>query len=209
MSPEPAACLIVLNAQPGFCPEPQVGQTICLRHGANFLGRGIGNATVPLQHNTVGRRDARIKYWDQDGEWYLDDLNSRSGTWVNDARLSPGETGRVRLNDRDRIRLAVFEFWFRLVPPDAAVWLTSSVVALARCVSVDREFHLLPILADALEEAGCADEMILEHCRLPEPDLWVSWVAEYLCIRQAEAESAVRFDPSAEQDSPLRSRTWR
>lgn len=45
------------------------------------------------------------------------------------------------------------------------VWLTSTVVSLAQAVYTDRAFQRLPILADALEEAGCTSSVVLEHMR--------------------------------------------
>lgn len=56
---------------------------------------------------------------------------------------------------------------FRPVAADPA-WLTSDVVALARGIYEDRAFERLPILADALQDAGCGDEQILAHCRDPQ-----------------------------------------
>jgi hypothetical protein len=44
-------------------------------------------------------------------------------------------------------------------------WRTASVVAVARGIYVERQFDELPILADALEEAGCEDTRVLNHCR--------------------------------------------
>jgi hypothetical protein len=44
-------------------------------------------------------------------------------------------------------------------------WRTSTVVALATTIYQDRSFELLPILADALSDAGCDDDQILGHCR--------------------------------------------
>lgn len=44
-------------------------------------------------------------------------------------------------------------------------WRTEAAVALARGVHVDRAFDRLPVLADALEDAGCADADLLGHCR--------------------------------------------
>jgi hypothetical protein len=48
------------------------------------------------------------------------------------------------------------------VAPD---WLTRDVRMLARSSYEEREFERLPILADALEEAGCTDADILSHLR--------------------------------------------
>jgi hypothetical protein len=45
------------------------------------------------------------------------------------------------------------------------VWRTPTVLALARQVDGSGDFGVLPILADALQEAGCADERLLGHCR--------------------------------------------
>ena len=44
-------------------------------------------------------------------------------------------------------------------------WRTPSVVALARAIYEERRFEDLPVLADAVEEAGCGDEAVLSHCR--------------------------------------------
>jgi hypothetical protein len=44
-------------------------------------------------------------------------------------------------------------------------WRTDTVVALARQMYAAREFGAMPILADALQDAGCADEDVLAHCR--------------------------------------------
>lgn len=54
-------------------------------------------------------------------------------------------------------------------------WLTSDVVALARAIRDDGAAGLLPILADALEDAGCDDPAVLRHCRehVSPPASWV------------------------------------
>jgi hypothetical protein len=47
-------------------------------------------------------------------------------------------------------------------------WLTSDVLALARGIYDDRAFDRMPILADALQDAGCDSDAILSHCRDPQ-----------------------------------------
>jgi hypothetical protein len=44
-------------------------------------------------------------------------------------------------------------------------WRTSTVVALARQADETGEYSALPILADALQDAGCDNELILDRCR--------------------------------------------
>ena len=51
-------------------------------------------------------------------------------------------------------------------PPEMnKAWLTSSVRALAEAIYENHTFGDMPILADALEEAGCTNEIVLSHCR--------------------------------------------
>jgi hypothetical protein len=44
-------------------------------------------------------------------------------------------------------------------------WRTDTAVSLARQMYDAREFSIMPILADALQDAGCDDEQVLAHCR--------------------------------------------
>jgi hypothetical protein len=56
---------------------------------------------------------------------------------------------------------------FRPVPIDPSwlAWRGGLVVMLAQSIYDERRFQDLPILADALEEAGCTSEDLLAHCR--------------------------------------------
>ena len=47
-------------------------------------------------------------------------------------------------------------------------WRTETVVALCRRMLDLRAFDAMPILADALQDAGCADEALLAKCQSPK-----------------------------------------
>jgi hypothetical protein len=68
---------------------------------------------------------------------------------------------------------------FRPVAVDP-FWLTPSVVAVAQSIYEDRRFEDMPILADALEEAGCHDADILAHCRSEGPHFRGCWAVDLL-----------------------------
>jgi hypothetical protein len=53
---------------------------------------------------------------------------------------------------------------FHTAPFDPA-WRASAVLALAQAAYDERQFDRLPILADALEDAGCTDAELLRHLR--------------------------------------------
>lgn len=57
-------------------------------------------------------------------------------------------------------------------------WNTLAVHKLARAIHSRHAFGDLPILADALEEAGCAAMPVLEHCRGPGPHVRGCWVID-------------------------------
>ena len=66
---------------------------------------------------------------------------------------------------------------FRSLQVDS-VWLTSTVVEMARGIYDERAFDRLPILADALQDAGCENADVLAHCRGPGPHVRGCWVVD-------------------------------
>jgi anti-anti-sigma regulatory factor len=71
------------------------------------------------------------------------------------------------------------EFFGELVRPvtfDPA-WRTDTAVAVARQMHDAGEYGAMPILADALQDAGCEDEHVLAHCRdVSQPHTRDCWV---------------------------------
>jgi hypothetical protein len=66
---------------------------------------------------------------------------------------------------------------FRPVACDPG-WRTADVVSLARGIYDERAFDRLPILADALQDAGCDNADVLGHCRGPGPHVRGCWVVD-------------------------------
>lgn len=81
-------------------------------------------------------------------------------------------------------------------------WLTANVTAIAQALYAERRFEDMPILADALEEAGCTDPAILEHCReqgrtFAAAGWWICY-----CARSRGGERSE--DPPKHQSSSVR-----
>jgi len=66
---------------------------------------------------------------------------------------------------------------FRPVTFDPA-WRTRTAVSLAGQMYESRDFGAMPILADAIEDAGCASDDVLDHCRGPGPHVRGCWVVD-------------------------------
>ena len=57
-------------------------------------------------------------------------------------------------------------------------WFSSTVRTLAANMYDTRDFSAMPILADALQDAGCEDEQVLSHCRATKPHARGCWVVD-------------------------------
>jgi hypothetical protein len=62
--------------------------------------------------------------------------------------------------------------------PAWLAWNDGTVVRQAQGSYEERAFDRLPVLADALEEAGCTNAEILAHCRGPGPYVRGCWVVD-------------------------------
>jgi hypothetical protein len=59
-------------------------------------------------------------------------------------------------------------------------WRTPTVLDLAHAIYQERAFAEMPILADALDEAGCANAEILQHCREPREHVRGCWLLDLI-----------------------------
>ena len=60
----------------------------------------------------------------------------------------------------------------------ASDWLDRTVAGVAKHIHESHEFGMMPVLADALEEAGCDKPRILDHCRGKHPHIRGCWVLD-------------------------------
>jgi hypothetical protein len=70
------------------------------------------------------------------------------------------------------------------VDPSWLTWNAGMVVQLAEIIYTEQRFGDLPVLADALEEAGCANDDILNHCHTPGEHVRGCWVVDLLLGKQ-------------------------
>ncbi|MFO0825307.1 MAG: nucleotidyl transferase AbiEii/AbiGii toxin family protein [Gemmataceae bacterium] len=64
-------------------------------------------------------------------------------------------------------------------------WLTPTVIQLAKGIEAEDAYDRLPILADALQDAGCDDEELLHHCRCDGPHTRGCWVVDLVAGKNA------------------------
>jgi hypothetical protein len=59
-------------------------------------------------------------------------------------------------------------------------WREGTIPKVAQAIYDERAFDRLPILADALEDAGCENVEILNHCREPGEHVRGCWMVDLL-----------------------------
>lgn len=63
-------------------------------------------------------------------------------------------------------------------------WRTDTALSLARQMYDARGFGAMPILADALQDAGCDNEDVLSHCRGASPHVRGCWVIDLVLAKE-------------------------
>ena len=122
----------------------------------------------------ISRRHCQA-LWDGCRVW-VHDLDSSCGTYLNGDRFRDGvhvkEPTGALLRLGDILRPGPVRLRLGTPSPVEAGWLAwqgGLLVAMARQADEAGDFGGLPVLADALEEAGCTYADLLAHCRSGGP----------------------------------------
>jgi hypothetical protein len=118
---------------------------------------------------------------------YLDGSHPDDGGPPNAASRMLGlrsmEALKPRLSDYLR---DIFAYLFHETPaldPSVLACNDQAVRHVAQAIYEERDFERMPILADALEDAGCTDKTILAHCRGGGPHVRGCWVVDLILGR--------------------------
>jgi hypothetical protein len=125
---------------------------------------------------------------DADYEAYRDATNAGSevSNAAGEALMASAEEAAIAFAPAQVVLLRdIFGDPFRRssVEPTWLAWEDGTVVRLARGIYDERAFNRLPLLADALLDAGCDDEIILDHCRSGGPHVRGCWVVDLILGR--------------------------
>jgi len=95
------------------------------------------------------------------------------------------DTERAEIREQAHLLREVIGNPFRPIHINES-WLTWNeglVTRIARAIDEEQSFDGMPILADALEEAGCHDSEILTHCRQHDNHVHGCWLIDALTGR--------------------------
>ena len=66
--------------------------------------------SIQIDDGSVSRHHAKITFDSDSGNWFVEDLRSRNGTWIDEQPVHQ----KTKLNDRARVRICDVSFQFRL-----------------------------------------------------------------------------------------------
>ena len=137
------------------------------------------------RHDTAGarrdfRKEAASVDWTSadDAAWAA--VNRKAANYHYRQTIS-GD--RAWLKEQCELAYCIFGNPFRFVTGDPG-WITSVTLSLATRIYDEKAFDRMPILADALQEAGCDNADILTHCRDDGPHVRGCWVVDLILGKQ-------------------------
>ena len=101
--PAGEACLVNLHP-----PGPDIGRRIPLVNTQYIVGRD-SEAGFVVSRSSVSRQHARL-FTDDGGNWWVEDLNSTNGSYVNERKVSKHD-----LVDNDLVTLGKTNFKFKSI----------------------------------------------------------------------------------------------
>jgi hypothetical protein len=142
-------------------------------HEALALGLQVVTAAAP-----------KAAYYTSSNAYLAVAAITNPGVASYDPGFSAAQTAEERVQT-DLLR-CIFGYLFHpvTIAPAVRAWNDGVVVKLAQGIYEDRAFDHLPILADALEEAGCDDAAILDHLRGGGPHTRGCWPVDLLLAKE-------------------------
>jgi hypothetical protein len=153
------------------------------RYADGLIGRD-GLLAASLAHYRLqlfpGEEESALRFVNQEAD-YAAWMADWAAQWTRYAEEGAWPAGAAEAGQADLLR-DLFGNCFRQVTFDPAwlAWNDGTVVRLAQAVYGERAFDRLPVLADALEDAGCTDADLLGHLRGPGPHVRGCWVVDLL-----------------------------
>jgi hypothetical protein len=112
-------------------------------------------------------------------------MGGLGGLTFKDGMITPSTERLANVfetEDASQVELlhCLFDDVFRRIGKSAGWWRDATAVRIAQAVYDDQRFQDMPLLADALEEAGCDNDAVLHHGRQSGSHARGCWVLDRL-----------------------------
>jgi hypothetical protein len=139
---------------------------------------------LALGLQVVWREAPKAAYYASSNAYLAFAAIANPGAASSDNKFCASQTAEERV--QTVLLHCIFDNLFSSVTmaPAVLAWNDSTVVKLAQGIYQERAFDRLPLLADALDKAGCDDDDILNHCRKVGPHVRGCWVVDLILGRE-------------------------
>jgi hypothetical protein len=152
--------------------------------GTQRSGMQPTHDALALALQVVWQQAPKAAYYASSNAYLAFAAISRPGAALYDSGL--GASRRAEEKRQTDMLRCIFGHLFRPVAlaPAVLAWNDGTAGKVAQRIYEGRAHADLPILADALEEAGCDDEGILSHLRGPGPHVRGCWAVDLLLAKE-------------------------
>lgn len=160
-----------------------------VRHADNPPKADPGSFSLPSEEILLSRANTVESYkylgFETIRKFHYGHSHQIAASVLSDARMVMAylEPDRDEEQSQTTLLRDIFGNPFRPVTFDPR-WRTSDVVGLAQAIYDDKAFERMPILADALMDAGCEEEQIIAHCRGDGPHVRGCWVVDLVLEKE-------------------------
>jgi hypothetical protein len=146
-------------------------------HGSNRPSHASNNAAWAVAKFGVSLRVEDVAH----------DMGDAVDAWTTDPHAIYMDHGS---GDESKVQANLFRdifgnpFQTKTIDPAWLKWNNGTIPILAGAIYEEKAFDRLPILGDALEEAGCIDRDILDHCRGEGMHARGCWVVDAILGRR-------------------------
>jgi hypothetical protein len=159
--------------------------------GDRIRAKEAALAPLPKVPDTQGERPGYLRYYVSNTPEYHSALAavavlSPAAAFAARSAAQWSAGGPAEKAARCDLLRCIYYFPGRTRPIEQAwlSWNGGVVPTLARSIYDDRAFDRLPLLADALEDAGCTDAEILGHLRSPGPHVRGCWAVDRILRKE-------------------------
>jgi hypothetical protein len=154
---------------------------------ADCLWRHLLQVTLQYTAGIVTLRECYAKTIDYIDYWHYEpfrkEARSLGKSAIEEALGRFRIAENARKHEAGKLLRCIFGNPFRTVVLNQQ-WLTPIVKTLAEQIENDRAFDRMPVLGDALEDAGCHNTDILDHCRQLEPHVRGCWCLDLILRKE-------------------------
>jgi hypothetical protein len=149
--------------------------------------QGFAAAILRAEAHADGRGSLQNAFWVERPEaawaaWVVFGMDADVGFFINDQAATVAAAIKHFRVPPSHWLHDIFGNPFRPVPMNPS-WRKSPIPEIAHSIYEESRFEGMPILADALEDAGCTNEQILAHCREHQPHARGCFVLDLLMGR--------------------------